>query len=38
MRFFRYTRGEERQFLDTSFEPTGDGYAFYRQTLPAASR
>ncbi len=30
MRFFRYTRGEERAFLDSSFEPHGDGYAFYR--------
>ena len=27
---FRYTRGEERAFLDTSFEPHGDGFAFYR--------
>ncbi|HEX8572644.1 MAG TPA: hypothetical protein VF759_07830 [Allosphingosinicella sp.] len=30
MRLFRYTRGEERRFLDSSFEPIGDGYAFYR--------
>lgn len=30
MRFFRYTRGEERHFLDSSFEPNGDGWAFYR--------
>jgi hypothetical protein len=30
MRLFRYTRGEERDFLDSSFEPHGDGYAFYR--------
>ena len=30
MRLFRYTRGEERAFLDTSFEPSGDGYAYYR--------
>lgn len=30
MRLFRYTRGEERDFLATSFEPSGDGYAFYR--------
>jgi hypothetical protein len=30
MRFFRYTRGEERHFLDSSFEPHGDGFAFYR--------
>lgn len=30
MDLFRYTRGEERDFLDTSFEPHGDGYAFYR--------
>ena len=29
-RLFRYTRGEERSFLDSSFEPHGDGYAFYR--------
>lgn len=29
-RLFRYTRGEERSFLDSSFEPVGDGYAFYR--------
>jgi hypothetical protein len=27
---FRYTRGDERRFLDTSFEPNGDGYVFYR--------
>ena len=30
MRFFRYTRSEERSFLDSSFEPYGDGYLFYR--------
>ena len=30
MRLFRYTRGEERDFLDSSFEPNGDGYLFYR--------
>jgi hypothetical protein len=33
MRVFRYTRGEERHFLDSSFEPSGDGYAFYRHHL-----
>lgn len=33
MRLFRYTRGEERTFLDSSFEPHGDGYAFYRHHL-----
>lgn len=33
MRFFRYTRGEERAFLDSSFERRGDGYAFYRHHL-----
>jgi hypothetical protein len=33
MRFFRYTRGEERHFLDSSFEPSGDGYAYYRHHL-----
>jgi hypothetical protein len=33
MRFFRHTRGEERIFLDSSFEPHGDGYAFYRHHL-----
>jgi len=27
---FRYTRGEERALLDTSFEPDGDGFLFYR--------
>jgi hypothetical protein len=27
---FRYTRGEERGFLDTSFEADGDGFLFYR--------
>lgn len=27
---FRYTRGEERAFLDSSFEPDGDGFLFYR--------
>lgn len=27
---FRYTRGEERHFLDSSFEPDGDGFLFYR--------
>jgi hypothetical protein len=32
-RLFRYTRGEERTFLDSSFEPHGDGYAFYRHHL-----
>jgi hypothetical protein len=26
MRLFRYTRGEERTFLDSSFEPNGDGF------------
>ncbi len=30
MDLFRYTRGEERDFLDTSFEPDGDGFLFYR--------
>ena len=30
MRLFRYTRGEERHFLASSFEPNGEGYAFYR--------
>jgi hypothetical protein len=30
MDLFRYTRGEERAFLDTGFEPDGDGYLFYR--------
>lgn len=29
-RLFRHTREEERAFLDSSFEPHGDGYAFYR--------
>jgi hypothetical protein len=29
-RLFRYTRGEERHMLDSSFEPHGDGYVFYR--------
>ena len=33
MRLFRYTRGEERAFLATSFERNGDGYAFYRHHL-----
>jgi hypothetical protein len=33
VRLFRYTRGEERHFLDSSFEPNGDGYAFYRHHL-----
>lgn len=33
MRFFRYTRGEERTALDSSFERHGDGYAFYRHHL-----
>jgi hypothetical protein len=32
-RLFRHTRGEERTFLDSSFEPHGDGYAFYRHHL-----
>lgn len=32
-RLFRYSRGEERAALDTSFEPHGDGYAFYRHHL-----
>jgi hypothetical protein len=32
-RLFRYTRGEERAFLDSSFEPHGEGYAFYRHHL-----
>jgi hypothetical protein len=32
-RFFRTTRGEERHLLDSSFEPHGDGYAFYRHHL-----
>ena len=30
MRFLRYTRGEARHMLDSSFEPDGDGYVFYR--------
>lgn len=30
MRLFRYTRGEERHFLGSSFEPHGDGFVFYR--------
>jgi len=30
MAAFSYTRGEERAFLDTSFEPHGEGFAFYR--------
>ena len=30
MRPFRYTRGEERSLLDSSFEPHGDGFVFYR--------
>ena len=30
MRGFRYTRGEDRAFLDSSFERHGEGYAFYR--------
>lgn len=30
MRLLRYTRGEERTFLDGSFERNGDGYLFYR--------
>ena len=30
MRLFRYTRAEERGFLDSSFEPHGDGFVFYR--------
>ena len=29
-RLFRYTRGEERTALDSSFEPSGDFYVFYR--------
>ncbi len=33
MRLFRYTRGEERAALDSSFERHGDGYAFYRHHL-----
>lgn len=32
-RLFRYSRGEERAALDTSFEPHGDGYVFYRHHL-----
>lgn len=27
---FRYTRGEERALLDSSFEPYGEGFLFYR--------
>lgn len=27
---FRYTRGEERAFLDSDFEPDGAGFLFYR--------
>jgi len=27
---FRYTRGEERTLLDSSFEPDGEGFLFYR--------
>ena len=30
MRPFRYTRDEERSLLESSFEPHGDGYVFYR--------
>ncbi len=30
MRLLRTTRGEERHLLDSSFERTGEGYAFYR--------
>lgn len=30
MRLFRYTRGEEREFLDSSFEADGAGWIFYR--------
>ena len=30
MAAFSYTRGEERAFLDTSFEPHGEGFVFYR--------
>lgn len=33
MRLLRTTRGEERHMLDSSFEPHGDGYAFYRHHL-----
>ena len=33
MHLFRHTRGEERTFLDSSFEPHGDGFAFYRHHL-----
>lgn len=33
MRLFRHTRGEERHFLESSFEPSGDGFAFYRHHL-----
>lgn len=32
-RLFRTTRGEERHFLESSFEPSGDGFAFYRHHL-----
>jgi hypothetical protein len=38
MRFFRHTRGEERTFLDCSFEPYGDGYHFYRHHLARGIR
>ena len=27
---FEYTRGEERTLFDSSFEPDGDGFLFYR--------
>jgi hypothetical protein len=30
IRLFRATRGEARSLLDSSFEPNGDGYVFYR--------
>lgn len=33
MRLFRPTRGEARSLLASSFEPNGDGYAFYRHHL-----
>lgn len=32
-RLFSAKRGEERHLLDSSFEPHGDGYAFYRHHL-----
>jgi hypothetical protein len=30
MRLFEHRRGEERTFLDSSFEREGDGFIFYR--------